>query len=83
MSWGDGMERTISEAIAELVGDTPVAEQLNMALNYVAPKEHKHDNYADKNEVELLKKQVELLLELVGDVSVSEQIKTALSRQGG
>ena len=83
MSWGDVMERMISEAIEILIGDTPVSEQLGAALSYMAPKEHEHDNYADREEVENLKRQVELLLQLVGDISVAEQINMAIRQQGG
>ena len=83
MSWGDVMEKMISEAIEALIGDTPVSEQLGAALSYMAPKEHEHDNYADRKEVENLKRQVELLTQLVGDISVAEQIKMAIRQQGG
>ncbi|MBQ8570251.1 MAG: hypothetical protein IJ444_01935 [Kiritimatiellae bacterium] len=83
MNWGDGMERSLSETIEILIGDTPVSEQLSAALSYMAPKGHTHDDYASKAEVDKLKKQIELLLELVGDQSVAEQINMALKRQGG
>lgn len=83
MSWGDIMERMISDTIETLIGDTPVSEQLGAALSYMAPKEHVHDNYITREEFETLKQQVELLLELVGDISVAEQISLALKRQGG
>lgn len=77
------MERVISNAIETLIGDTPVSEQLGAALSHMAPRDHTHDNYATSEEVEILRRQVELLLELVGDVSVAEQISLALKRQGG
>ena len=76
------MERMISDAIETLIGDTPVSEQLGAALSYMSPKEHIHYNYATREEIEILRQQVELLLELVGDMSVSEQINIALQRQG-
>lgn len=77
------MEQEILESIETLIGDTPVSEQLSAALGYMAPKAHVHDNYALREEVEYLKRQVELLLELVGDTSVAEQINMAFKRQGG
>lgn len=77
------MEQELLNTIETLIGDTPVSEQLSMALNYMARKDHIHDNYADKAEVEKLKKQVALLLELIGDQSVAEQISAAITRQGG
>lgn len=83
MNWGDDMERSLSDAIEILIGDTPVSEQLGAALSYMAPKEHEHDNYVTREEFEAVRRQVELLLELVGDTSVAEQIITALQRQGG
>lgn len=83
MSWGDVMERMISDAIETLIGDTPVSEQLGAALSYMAPKEHEHANYAQREEVEVLKQQVDLLMQLVGDISVAEQISIAFKRHGG
>lgn len=79
MNWGDGMERSLSDTIEVLIGDTPVSEQLGAALSYMAPKEHTHDNYVTREEYEILRQQVELLLELVGDMSVAEQISTAIN----
>lgn len=77
------MERSLSDTIEILIGDTPVSEQLGAALSYMAPKEHTHDNYVTREEFEAVRKQVELLLELVGDMSVAEQISIAIKRQGG
>ena len=65
------------------MGDVPVSEQLSSALNYMAPKEHTHDNYVTRDEYSQLVRQIEILLELVGDTSVSEQISNAIQRQGG
>jgi hypothetical protein len=79
MNWGDGMERTISEAIETLIGDTPVAKQLDAALSDMASKNHTHDNYVDRKDFEALKQQVESLLQLVGDISVADQIRTAIN----
>lgn len=78
MNWGDGMERTISEAIETLIGDTPVAKQLDAALSDMAPKDHVHENYVTRAEHEALKRQVDMLLELVGDTSITEQINAAI-----
>ena len=61
------------------MGDVPVSEQLGAALNHMAPKEHTHDNYATRAEVEILRKQIDLLLDLVGDTSVAEQISIAIN----
>lgn len=83
MSWGDCMERMISEAIETLIGDTPVSEQLGAALSHVAHKDHVHENYVTRTEYETLKKQVDMLLELVGDLSVSEQINAAINAAKG
>lgn len=83
MNWGDGMERSLSEAIEILIGDTPVSEQLGAALSYMATKDHAHPNYVTYEEFEAVRQQVALLLDLVGDTSVAEQIITALKRQGG
>lgn len=76
------MDENLLNIITTLVGDTSVAEQISMALQYTAAKDHTHD-YADRKEVEVLKKQVEILLSLVGDTPVAEQINLALQRQGG
>lgn len=44
----------------------------------MATKEHKHEEYASREEVEELKREVERLTNLIGDVSVSEQISKAI-----
>lgn len=77
------MERSLFETIETLIGDTPVSEQLGAALSYMASKDHMHDNYADKAEVDMLKKQIELLLALVGDQPVAEQISVAINAAKG
>jgi hypothetical protein len=61
-----------------LIGDTPVSEQLGAALERMASKDHTHPEYADINEVEELRKKIDMLLDLVGDVSVADQIAMAL-----
>ena len=62
-----------------LIGDTPVSEQLGAALERMATKDHVHGEYATHDEVEELRKKFEMLLDLVGDTSVSEQIYTAMN----
>ena len=68
----------MNNTIDDLIGGVPVSEQLAAALERMAPKEHTHD-YATCEEVEELKRKIEMLMELVGDTSVSEQIYTALN----
>ena len=68
----------ILNRIDSLIGDTPVSEQLNVALNRMASKDHEHAGYATKEEVQELKQKIDMLLELVGDVPVSEQINAAI-----
>lgn len=62
-----------------LIGDVPVSEQLGAALERMAPRDHAHPEYATRDEVEDLKKKIEMLMDLVGDISVSEQIYTAIN----
>lgn len=61
-----------------LVGDTPVSEQIAVAIKDMAPKAHIHTECADRSEVEELKRKIDLLLTLVGDTSVADQIAMAL-----
>lgn len=61
-----------------LIGDMPVSEQLGAALERMAPKDHAH-NYATRDEIEELKKKIDMLMELVGDLPVAEQIYTAIN----
>ena len=72
------MERSISDTIDNLIGDVPVSEQLGAALERMASKDHVHD-YATRDEIEDLKKKIDMLMNLVGDVSVSEQIYMAIN----
>lgn len=62
----------------DLIGDVPVSEQLAAALERMAPKDHTHSDYATCNEVEELKRKIELLMELVGDTRVADQIAMAI-----
>lgn len=64
-----------------LIGDVPVSEQLGAALERMAPKNHAHPEYATLNEVEDLKRKIELLMDLVGDTSVADQISMAINNK--
>lgn len=77
------MEKSLTDIIETLIGDTPISEQLGAALKYMAEKDHTHDNYVTRQEFEPIVRQLELLLGLVGDVSVSEQIAAALNNGKG
>lgn len=66
-----------NNTIDALIGDVPVSEQLAAALERVAPKNHTHD-YATRDEVNELKRKVEVLIGLIGDTSVADQIAAAL-----
>lgn len=68
----------MNDTILNLIGDTPVSEQIAMALEYVAEKDHTHD-YATSAEVAELRRKIELLSDLVGDTSVADQITMAFS----
>ena len=62
-----------TDTLYNLIGDIPVSEQIMTAI-----ATHNHSDYATKNEVEDLKKKIELLLQLVGDTSVANQIAMAI-----
>lgn len=66
------------DTLDNLIGDAPVSEQLGAALEHMASKDHTHPEYANVNEIEELKKKIDMLLDLVGDVSVANQIAIAL-----
>ena len=68
----------MNDEINALIGDRPVSEQLSTALSYMAPKDHKHEEYVSRIEFETLKRDVEKLIDLMGDASVSEQINRAI-----
>lgn len=72
------MERSISDTIDNLIGDVPVSEQLGAALSRMASKDHTHD-YATRDEIEDLKKKIEMLMNLVGDEPISAQIQMAIN----
>lgn len=66
--------------IENIVGDTPVSVQLSLALDRVAEKQHVHNEYAMRDDVEELKKQIDMLIALVGDTSVANQISMAINK---
>lgn len=70
--------KTLSDTLSMLVGDTPVAEQIDYALNNMAKKDHAHEEYAMRKDLEELKRKLDILISLVGDTSVAEQIESAL-----
>lgn len=68
----------MNDTLENLIGDVPVSEQLDAALNRMAAKDHDHDEYAMRDEVEDLKQKINMLMDLIGDVSVAEQIHMAI-----
>lgn len=68
----------MENSIDTLIGDAPVSEQLAAALDRMAIKEHKHENYITCDEFEKLKQVVENLVNLVGDENVAIQINNAI-----
>jgi hypothetical protein len=70
--------QSIVDTLDNLIGDVPVSEQLGAALDRMSGKDHTHDDYATRKEVDELKKKVEELINLVGDVPVAEQINNAI-----
>ena len=68
----------MNDTILNLIGDTPVSEQIAMALEYASPKDHTHD-YATSAEVAELRRKIEVLMDLVGDTKVADQISIALN----
>ena len=68
-----------NDTLYTLIGDVPVSEQLAAALERMAPKDHEHNVYATRSEVQELIRKIDLLMELVGDTSVANQIAIALN----
>lgn len=66
--------------IDDLIGGVPVSEQLAAVLERMAFKDHIHSNYATHDEIEDLKKKIDLLMDLIGDTSVADQIAMALCK---
>ena len=71
--------KSISDTLDNLIGDVPVSEQLGAALGRMAPKDHVHNDYATRKEIEELRKKIELLIDLVGDIPISEQIYAVIN----
>ena len=71
------IKEMISECMHELVGDTPVPCQLDVALGY---KANADEHNVLQKEVDNLKKEVQRLIELVGDTSVAEQVNAAFNK---
>ena len=69
----------MNDTVSTLIGDVPVSEQIANALGYVASKDHMHDEYATRSEVQELKRKIDLLMNLVGDTKVADQIAMALN----
>jgi hypothetical protein len=68
-----------NRSLENLIGDVPVSEQLAAALERMAPRDHEHTNCATRDEVEELRKKIDMLIDLIGDVSVAEQINAAIN----
>lgn len=71
------IKEIINECMSELIGDTPVPCQLDVALGHKANIDEYH---VLQEEVSKLKQEVQRLTELVGDTSVAEQINTAFNK---
>ena len=69
----------MNNTIDDLIGDVPVSEQLAAALERMAPKDHAHSDCATRDEVEELRRKIEVLMDLVGDTSVADQIAMAFN----
>lgn len=63
-----------------IVGDTPVSVQLSIALDRMAERHHVHNEYAMRDDVEELKKKIDILIDLVGDMPVAKQISMAINK---
>lgn len=72
--------RTMADTLDSIVGDAPVSEQLCIALERTASKNHTHNNYVTRDDFEELSKIVRTLVDLVGDMPISEQIAAALKK---
>lgn len=67
--------KSTNEIVSELIGDTPVSVQLNTVIDTTVNKE---EFQTLKNEIFMLRKEIEYIVQLVGDTSVSEQINNAI-----
>ena len=67
----------MNNTIDNLIGDVPVSEQLALALERMATKDHTHD-YATRDEVEELRRKINAIMDLIGDTKVADQISMAI-----
>ena len=67
------------DALDDLIGGVPVSEQIGAAIERMAEKDHIHPMYATVDEIEELKRKVDMLINLVGDTPISEQINIAIN----
>lgn len=72
--------KSTNEIVSELIGDTPVSVQLNTVIDTTVNKE---EFQTLKNEIFMLRKEIEHIVQLVGDTSVSEQINNAIQSVRG
>ena len=72
--------KSTNEIVSELIGDTPVSVQLNTVIDTTVNKE---EFQTLKNEILMLRKEIEHIAQLVGDTSVSEQINSAIQSVRG
>ena len=68
----------MNDTIYSIIGDVPVSEQIAVALEHTALKDHVHKGYAAQSDVDDLKRKIEVLMNLVGDTPVVDQINLAL-----
>ena len=69
----------MNNTLDNLIGDVPVSEQLAAALERMAQKDHTHADCATRDEIEELKKKIDMLMDLVGDTPVADQITMAIN----
>ena len=72
--------KSTNEIVSELIGDTPVSVQLNTVIDTTVNKE---EFQTLKNEIFMLRKEIEHIAQLVGDTSVSEHINNAIQSVRG
>lgn len=72
----------LQKMVDGIIGDVPVSEQLSLALEHMADKDHKHEEYVSREEFNALKRDVDKLIDLIGDTPVSEQINEAINKKG-
>jgi hypothetical protein len=72
----DEIKEIINECMRELIGDTPIPCQLDVALRDKADTTEQMNLQVKLNALE---QEVQRLANLIGDTSVAEQIYTALN----